>query len=494
MADGSVIFPAAGLGFTASGNIAEQQLGFMVAPTSDLTGSYNPISGQLNLAGTMSSTILPFTGTVSFNVVGQATARRPIANAGPDQSLACGGGPVTVNGGQSLDPDGDAITYAWSDNGTVLANTKVATVTLSTGVHDLLLTVTDSTQRRGLDFVRVAVTPDAVPPVLTAPANKTVSICTDSATVAVGQATATDNCVSSLVPTGKVISTNGVTLVPPTPVVGGQVALKVGTSIVQWTAFDGVNTVTANQTVVVGSTIQASQSFLVDDRGQVQNATGGFGAILNSGVGSTRLGQDGRSGAILSKGPVTIQHRSIVSGNVVSGSTVTKDSDATVNGTITTNGTVVLPALPTLPAFPAPMAGGFTVNSGVTLSRPPGSYSAATVLNGGTLILAAGDYFFQSLTINASSTVRATPTTRIFTRDTLIFNAPIRGTSGTALQAIFLGFAGANLSLTAQFNGTLVAPNANVIFGTGAGVTYRGSFFGRILEVTPGSTLVCSVN
>jgi len=277
-------------------------------------------------------------------------------------------------------------------------------------------------------------------------------------------------------------------------VVGGQVALKVGTSIVQWTAFDGVNTVTANQTVVVGSTIQASQSFLVDDRGQVQNATGGFGAILNSGVGSTRLGQDGRSGAILSKGPVTIQHRSIVSGNVVSGSTVTKDSDATVNGTITTNGTVVLPALPTLPAFPAPMAGGFTVNSGVTLSRPPGSYSAATVLNGGTLILAAGDYFFQSLTINASSTVRATPTTRIFTRDTLIFNAPIRGTSGTALQAIVLGFAGANLSLTAQFNGTLVAPNANVIFGTGAGVTYRGSFFGRILEVTPGSTLVCSVN
>jgi len=295
------------------------------------------------------------------------------------------------------------------------------------------------------------------------------------------------------VPTGRVISTNGVTLAPPIPVLGGQVTVGIGTHVIEWRVSDGPNTVTALQTVVVGDVIQARQSFLIDDRGQVQNSGGGFAAILNSGTGPTRLGQDGRSGGIVSVGAVTVQHRAIVNGNVVSGGTVAKDNDATITGTTTANASVVLPALPTLPTFPTPSAGGFTVNSGRTESHPPASYSAVSVVNGGTLILSAGDYFFQSLTINAASTVRATPTTRIFVRDTLVFNAPVRAASGTAVQSVFLGFAGATLNLFAPFNGTLVAPNAAVTFGTGSGLTYTGSFFGRILEVTPASVLVCRI-
>jgi len=55
-----------------------------------------------------------------------------------------------------------------------------------------------------------------------------------------------------------------------------------------------------------------------------------------------------------------------------------------------------------------------------------------------------------------------------------------------------LGFAGTTLGIFAPFNGTLIAPNAAVTFGTGAGLTYRGSFFGRTLEVTPASVLVCT--
>ena len=58
-------------------------------------------------------------------------------------------------------------------------------------------------------------------------------------------------------------------------------------------------------------------------------------------------------------------------------------------------------------------------------------------------------------------------------RDTLVFNAPIRATSGTAVQPIYLGFAGATLNLVAQCDGTLVAPNANVIFETSSGVTLK---------------------
>ena len=389
--------------------------------------------------------------------------------------------PANVDNG-SFDPDGDAITRVVAPTGP-----------FGLGPHTVTLTVTD-TSGASDDCEAVVTVVDVTPPTLTPPPPRSIVTCSENTPVTVGQATATDNCASPLVPTGQVIARNGVPLVPPIPVVGGQVTLGIGTFTIRWTVSDESNPpVTADQTVTVGVNMQARESFLIDDRAQVQNSGGGFAAVLNSGTGLTQVGNDARSGGVLSVGPVRVLHRAIVNGGVTSASTVFKESDGTITGAITAGGTVVLPPLPTLPAFPAPTAGSFTVNSGTTQSRAPGSYLTGTV-NGGTLILAAGDYFFRSLTINSSSTVRVTPTTRIFVRDSLIFNASLRATSGTAVQAIFLGFAGIDLSLNARFDGTLVAPNANVRFGTGSGLTFTGSFFGRILEITPASTLVCRVN
>jgi hypothetical protein len=235
---------------------------------------------------------------------------------------------------------------------------------------------------------------------------------------------------------------------------------------------------------------ESGSSFLVDDRASVQNGTGGPGTINNNGTGTTRLSPDSRSGAITSKAAVSLQHRSVVTGNVLSASTVTKDADATVTGSITQNGSVSLPALPTLPAFPPPTLGSFSVNSG-TVSKAPGSYVSGAV-SGGTLVLAAGDYFFQSLTINAGAIVRATPTTRIFVQNTLGFNASILASSGSAIQPIFLGLAmSTSTTLAARFDGTVVAPNGTVIFGAGSALTFSGSYFAKTIEVAAGSTLAC---
>ena len=389
---------------------------------------------------------------------------------------------ANVDNGSS-DPDGNPINCHVSPSGP-----------FGPGANSVTVVCTDPSG--GSDFCSATVTVvDTTPSVLTVPADRTVATCTDSAVVSVGQATATDNCAMSLVPTGQVISKNGVPLNPPINVVGGQVTLGIGTFVIRWTVSDGANPpVTRNQTVVVGTKIEAGQSFVLDDRAQLQNGAGGFAAMLNAGSGTTQVGNDGRSGAILSVGPVRVLHRAAVAGSATSASTVFKESDGTISGSITQGATVVLPPLPTLPSFPTPTLGGFTVNSATTQTRGPGSYTNATVINGGTLILAAGDYFFQNLTINAGSTVRVTPTTRVFVQSSLIFNAPFLASAGTAVQPTFLGFAGSNLSLTAQFNGTLVAPAASVVFGTGPGVVYTGSFFGRSLEVTPASSLVCSLN
>jgi len=333
-------------------------------------------------------------------------------------------------------------------------------------------------------------TADSKPPVLTPPPNVATSTCSTSTTVTVGQATATDECTTVAPPTGLVIATNNLTLAHPVPVIAGQVNLGIGSHTIQWTATDGTNSVSLNQTVVVGTKIQASKSFLVDDRAALLTRGGGFAAVLNSGSGPTSIGNSARTGPVLSVGPVRVLHGATVTGDVTSQGTASKDTDATVTGSINQFQSVSLPPLGSLPAFPSPTGGSFTVDGGSRTIRP-GSYSTSSIVNGGTLILQGGDYFFQTLTINSNVTVRVTPTTRIFVRDSLTFRSPFRASSGTAVQPIFLGFAGTTVVLETEFDGTFLAPSASASLGIGNGATFSGSFMTSVLEIRPGSSLVC---
>jgi hypothetical protein len=331
---------------------------------------------------------------------------------------------------------------------------------------------------------------DSVPPKLTVPANVTTLTCSTTASaVQVGQATATDECVATVVPTGQVIATNGQTLAKPIPVVDGKATLGPGTHTVQWIATDGTNKTTVTQTVVVGIGIQASQSLLVEDRATVQNSAGGFAAVANSGTGVTQVGNDAHTGSIVSVGAVRVLHRAVVTGDVTSASTIFKETDGTITGTSKASTTVVLPGLAALPTFPSPSAGSFTVNSG-TQSKQPGSYTSGTV-SGGTLVLTSGNYYFQSLTINANVTIRATATTRIYVRDSLVVRSSFKAETGTALQSIYLGFAGSTLAIEAPFRGTLLAPNATVTLGVDTSLTFTGSFFAKVLDLRPASTIIC---
>jgi hypothetical protein len=212
---------------------------------------------------------------------------------------------------------------------------------------------------------------------------------------------------------------------------------------------------------------------------------------VNSGGGLTRLSFDARAGGIVSVGAVQVLDRAVLAGGITSAGSISVSSSATVPGPLSPMSQVVLPALPVLPAFPAPVGNNLTVNSGSTLTLTPGSRPSVVVNSGGTLVLGAGDYYFRNLTISANSTVRAPSTTRVFVRDSLTVQSPFRTPTGGAVQALFLGFAGSTLTLDAVFNGTLVAPNSSVAFGTGAGLTYTGAFYARSIEVRPASTLVC---
>lgn len=71
----------------------------------------------------------------------------PVANAGASQTLECAGHAgtlVTLNGSSSSDPDGDVLSFVWTDEtNKVVGNTAVAQVNLACGAHTFTLTVTD---------------------------------------------------------------------------------------------------------------------------------------------------------------------------------------------------------------------------------------------------------------------------------------------------------------------------------------------------------------
>ncbi|HKO48534.1 MAG TPA: cellulose binding domain-containing protein, partial [Polyangiaceae bacterium] len=234
---------------------------------------------------------------------------------------------------------------------------------------------------------------------------------------------------------------------------------------------------------------QTSESFVVGDRAKVTTPTG-VAAIYNAGSGISQLGRNAIADGIVSVGNVEILERGVVRGDVVSSGTIHVLPTAVVTGVRSALRPVSLPAPPVLPAFPA-ASGMVNVNPGPAVSLAPGSRVSVNV-NGGFLKLAAGDYFFRTLTINSNSRVEVTPRTRLFVLNALAVRSSFVS-PGNTLESVLLGFAGtSDLPVEAAFQGTLVAPNARVILGTSSATSFSGAFFARIISLRNDATLVCN--
>jgi RHS repeat-associated protein/uncharacterized repeat protein (TIGR01451 family) len=70
-------------------------------------------TGSLDLTATITASSQPDPNLANNTVTAPRVNRPPVANAGPDQPVATGT-PVTLDGSQSSDADGDAITFAWA--------------------------------------------------------------------------------------------------------------------------------------------------------------------------------------------------------------------------------------------------------------------------------------------------------------------------------------------------------------------------------------------
>ncbi|MEE8412297.1 MAG: hypothetical protein V3S47_07310, partial [Acidobacteriota bacterium] len=91
----------------------------------------------------------------------------PVANAGPDQTPACVGGQAItmLDGSASTDGDStpgtndDIVSFEWSEGGASLALGEQVSVPLAPGVHEVLLTATDSSGETGTDTLIVNACP-----------------------------------------------------------------------------------------------------------------------------------------------------------------------------------------------------------------------------------------------------------------------------------------------------------------------------------------------
>jgi uncharacterized repeat protein (TIGR01451 family) len=214
----------------------------------------------------------------------------PVANAGADQTIECGGGTtnVTLDGSASTDPDGDTpLTYEWREGATVLGTGATLNTSLAFGSHTITLKVTDPSGAFSEDTVIVNVV-DTTDPSITAPPNVSVSTGPGATTcgavvsnATLGNATASDGCSASVT-------------VTRTGVPAGNV-FPVGTTIVTYTADDGHgHTKSAMQSVTV--TDNTPPTLSVPPNQTVNAPANSCSAIVNPG---TATGNDNCPGVTI---------------------------------------------------------------------------------------------------------------------------------------------------------------------------------------------------
>lgn len=132
-------------------------------------------SGQLGDGTTINrSTPVTVPGFLAKAIAGGTTDtaaiinQAPVADAGPDQNVTVphsfASPPVlttsfTLDGSASSDPDGDALTYEWSEGGTVIGMSAMLTLTRGAGTYTFMLKVTDPYGASSTDTVTVVVNP-----------------------------------------------------------------------------------------------------------------------------------------------------------------------------------------------------------------------------------------------------------------------------------------------------------------------------------------------
>jgi hypothetical protein len=161
-----------------------------------------------------------------------------VADAGPDQTVECGGATVTLNGAAST--GSGTLSYTWKEGATTLGSGATLEVSLPAGLHTITLSVTSSDGGSDDDTVSINVVDTVGPTIMLNGANPMTVECHGS--FADPGATASDACAGDL--TSSIVVTGSVN-----PNI-------VGSYVLTYSVSDGTNSASTNRTVnVVDSSV-----------------------------------------------------------------------------------------------------------------------------------------------------------------------------------------------------------------------------------------------
>jgi len=380
----------------------------------------------------------------------------------------------------SSDPDGTGVTLAITPAGS-----------FNLGTTPVTLTATDSQGTSSTCSTTVTVA-DSTRPVIGTAANVTRTLCDpDGESLTLTAPTATDNCGPPTV-TGVVTTSSDPRFPVPTPITGTQVTLGAGTYTITWTASDGPNSSSTTQTVTTRGGVYATLSADLRDGVRVQQTSGGPATLLNSGTGNTHLGVQARTGDVLSRGPVRLDDRAVVT-------TIARSAGAVSQGNQVVVPTVLMNAPMTFPAPFTVTAGSFgttavSVARGQTKTLTPGSYGNVVVFSGGRLNLASGVYRFAGFDLEPQAILglaQASGPIQIQVQSSLIWRGTETLMSGNIAGFTLAYFGTAIAPFEQPFTGVLVAPNAQATLGADTVLTFAGQFYVKTLVATPNTVIVC---
>jgi hypothetical protein len=475
------------VGTFAAGTPQSADPGFPVGDGSVVFWARLPLAPSQDLPVKLTAAV---EGTVTSTVTAGGT---PPAAVLYDQTVECSspaGTLVTLDGTLSSDPDGDTIYYAW-DAGTAPLTSATSGVTqglFPLGTTSVTLSVKDGTGQGSSVAANVTVQ-DTAPPSFGNLGTLFSAICEpsgQSVQVPVSSPVVTDACSTSVVVTGEVILRNGQAV--SLPITDGTAELPMGTHTIRWTATDEQgNTGTATQILEVVPAIYAGGVADLRDRATIRTTAGGYAALGNSGEGQTMLGVSAHSGTIESRAAVVLRNSAQVYGDVVTEGGIELYAGASVNGAQLPHTPVELPPQPTLAGLVFPGGAAVSVAEG-TASVLPGSYGAGWVNTGARLVLAAGDYYFHELILEAGSTVELPgPGVRIFIESQFTHRGQLVDGGGHPV-AVEVAVTGTNpVWVESPFAGRLVAPEAEVKITQ----SYAGSVVARDLLIEPDVVFTC---
>ena len=248
-------------------------------------------------------------------------------------------------------------------------------------------------------------------------------------------------------------------------------------------SFEYPSTVDVMQLALLGQ-----QRLVIGDRAKIVKP-GGFAMTASMGGQTTKLGVEAKAGTIVSVPNVALADRSTVTGDVISGGTIARGNSVVVTGQSRT-------AVTLLPAKIFSWTVQFRASSTQVQLEPkasrtlaPGPYANVVVKNGATLTLTTGTYYFDSFDLDPNGkliVVNDTGPIVVYVRNSIIWHGVLQYL-GRAGDLMIVSTGATAFAVESSFDGTIVAPLADVRMGVG-NTPHSGALFARSVQIDPGVT------